>query len=219
MYRFLLKISILLGFIFSLISIYGSAIAEGAEAPATHGTELSGMVFTTGLFLNEIRDDHYAIRNKKIIQEVQGNFDRSLGGLAHLPVLIAPEYNGFRAALALSAGVGIDGPNLTDNLQVAVGPSLLFNTENYLLAFTWGKVVRSVQRLNYCKDAENIPADVPLTKSVLDDGYFWGFTASFDLVDLIKSFGSRGDDSTNQDDTANDNDPANGTEITEENSD
>ena len=161
----------------------------------------------------------------RLKKEVQGNFDRSLGGLAHLPMLIAPEYNGFTAALALSAGVGIDGPNLTDNLQVAVGPSLLFNTENYLLAFTWGKVVRSVQRLNYDRNAENIPADVPLTRPVLDDGYFWGFTASFDLVDLVKSFGSRDDDSANQDDTANgndaanDNDAANGTEITEESSD
>ena len=74
------------------------------------------MVFTTGIFLNEIRDDHYVVRNGTIEKEVQGNFDRSLGGLAHLPIFTAREYNGFTAALALSGGVGIDGPNLTCRL-------------------------------------------------------------------------------------------------------
>ena len=70
MYRFLLKISILSGFIFCLILLCGSAIAEGADPPGTHGTELSGMVFTTGIFLNEIRDDSYVLRDGNIKKEV-----------------------------------------------------------------------------------------------------------------------------------------------------
>ena len=217
------KIAILLGIVCCLLNPHPRAIAEKVEKAKTSEIESDGIFFTTGLFLSDVRHDMYVMRttvdppqngqqnnnsadttnqetinaNKEIVKEVQGDFDRSLAGLAHVPLLTFPTYKGVRTGFALSAGVGIDGPNLTENLQVAAGISVFFKSQNHTLALSFGKIVRSVQRLNNY-DLENPPSgdNVTLTRAVPKPGNFLSVTASFDLESLIEGFTSRNDSDT-----------------------
>ncbi len=163
------KIVILLGIVCCLPNFHPGAIAleekkvdEKTEAGKISGTELSGILFTTGVFLSKVRHED------KKWDDVQYP-----GGLAHVPLLTWPllRNKGVMAGFALSGGVGLSGPNLTENLQVTIGPSLLFRSEKYTLAYTLGGIVRNVGQLR--------------------PGIFFSFTANFSLDTLTKTMTQR----------------------------
>lgn len=213
MRNILSKIVLLLGLFVYLAKLQGGVIAEETAnadkiaEPKTNGTKLSGIVFTTGIFLSDLVDESYVERDEKIVKEAQGHFAASFGNLAHVPLLTSSKFKDFTAGLALSAGFGINGSNVVENLQVVVGPSILFNTKNSLLAFTCGRMIGPVKRLNGYTGTDFPNGNTVLTKSNRERGIFYAFTFSANVANLFDFFSlkkaSTVDNATNSEKVSN----------------
>lgn len=163
-----------------------------SEVPSeTDGSKLSSIVITTGGFLSSLTDDVYVSnKEKKIVKDIKGNFAKSFGTLAHVPLITSSEWNKGRFGIAASAGFGLNGSDIVENLQFVVGGSILFNTENALIALTYGRMVGPVQRLrtNYAEGKDFPDGNAGITKSVYKPSHFWALTLSGSLEKLSRYF-------------------------------
>ena len=153
---------------------------------------LSGIRFTGGPFMTDLRDDHYIARDDKIALGGQDRFAMPLGGLAHA-ILGGKDFNRFSSAVALSTGFALgtgakDGAFLV-NGQAVLGISLLFSGsggEGDMFAVTIGGIAKPVKRLNgyWIGDAFPKGSDQP-TRAVYRGGGFIALTANFAFLPEI----------------------------------
>ena len=205
MYKLLFATILIVGIVFFGSLLQGVALAETDQATAvpkepskTEGSKLSGISFTTGGFLSYLRDDVYVEDSKgKIKKDVQGDFAKSLGTLAHVPLFTFPESenqllgHGGRLGIGLSGGFGLNGSDIVKNLQIVGGGSIFYKTENAFIAFTFGRMVGPVQRLtgNYTAGEDDFPdGNVGLTKPVYEVDKFFALTVSANMEKLARYF-------------------------------
>lgn len=162
------------------------------EVRVTPTTGLSGIRFTAGPFMTDLRDDHYISIKDKIALGGQDRFAMPLGGLAHA-IIFGQDFSRLSWAFALSTGFALgtgaaDGTFLV-NGQAALGGSLLFSEpggEGNTFAVTVGGIAKPVKRLNGYWVGDPFPKgpDQP-TRSVYRGGWFIALTANFDFVPRI----------------------------------
>lgn len=162
------------------------------QVRVTPTTGLSGISFTVGPFMTDLRDDHYITRDNKIALGAQDRFAMPLGGLAHV-VLCGKDFSRFSSALAVSTGFALgtgakDGTFLV-NGQAALGISLLFSGaegEGDMFAVTIGGIAKPVKRLNGYWVGDEFPkgSDQP-TRSVYRGGGFIALSANFAFLPRI----------------------------------
>ena len=153
---------------------------------------LSGIRFTAGPFMTDLRDDHYISLDDKIALGGQDRFAMPFGGLAHA-ILFGKDHSRFSWALAFSTGFALgtgaeDGAFLL-NGQAALGGSLLFSRpggEGDMFAVTFGGIAKPVKRLNGYWVGDPFPKgpDQP-TRSVYRGGWFIALTANYNFVPRI----------------------------------
>lgn len=198
MYKRILETILIFAIVFFGGLLQGTALAETNETTETDGSRLSGIDVTTGGFLSYLRDDSYVTDSDgNIKKEVQGDFAKSFGTLAHVPLFTFPESknqllgHGGRLGIGLSGGFGLNGSDIVKNLQIVGGGSIFFKTENAFIAFTFGKMVGPVQRLrhnNYAKVDDFPDRNVGLTKTVYEVDNFFALTVSANLEKLSRYF-------------------------------
>lgn len=202
MYKRILETILIFGIVFFGGFLQGTARAETdqtapKELSETDGSRLSGIDVTTGGFLSYLRDDSYVKDSDgNIKKDVQGHFAKSLGTLAHVPLVTLPEFknqffgHGGRLGVGLSGGFGLNGSDIVKNLQIVGGGSIFFKTENAFIAFTFGKMVGPVQRLkrNYAEGSTFPDGNVGLTKPVYEVDNFFALTVSANLEKLSRYF-------------------------------
>ena len=132
MYKILLKTVILCGSFFYLG--LGLLQAEGTVEEITDTTlEKLGKFQVRvgqGFFVRDLRD-----------KDNQGNFTPGGGALVHV-------FHPKVSFLGLSAGFGLNGSDVIDNLQVGLGGSLLLHTtEKEMFALTFGRLLGKVERI------------------------------------------------------------------------
>lgn len=184
------------------------------EETEVEGTELSGIRFTVGFLANDLRDESYSEIGGKIQPSLDDTMDKySIWpvGLAHVPLFSSPEFRGVRAGFGLSAALGLTGSSLTENLQVALGGSLLFNARKHLLALTFGGMIRPVNRIHSYKVGDDFPENVQITKPVYERGLFLAVTSNFEVPDLFgwKNRSNQEQNATNNNAVENNNNDSN----------
>ena len=169
MYKALLKTVILLGSFFCLgLSLLQ---AEGTVEKKTDTTigELGRFRVRVGqgFFIRDLRDE-----------ESQGDFTPGSGALVHV---FHPKVN----FLGLSAGLGLNGSDVINNLQVGLGASLLLHTaEEEVFALTFGRLLGKVER----------PGDDSSPNMVYKDSWFGAVTYTIKFSKLLNI--TQGSDST-----------------------
>ena len=165
---------------------------------------LSGILFTAGSFITDVRDDHYTSIENKIALGAQDRFATPPGGLVHA-VICGKDFSRFSSAFAVSVGFGVgtgtkDG-GLVLNGQPALGGSLLFSGprgEGNMFAVTLGGITKPVKRLNGYWVGDPYPKDPSqLTRTVYRGGWFIAITTNFDFV-LSRILGSKKDTSSSK---------------------
>ena len=153
---------------------------------------LSGIRFTAGPFMTDLRDDHYISLDNKIALGGQDRFSMPLGGLAHA-IIFGQDFSKFSWAFAASTGfalgTGAKDGTLLVNGQAALGISVLFSEpggEGNTFAVTFGAIAKPVKRLNGYWVGDPFPKgpDQP-TRSVYRGGWFLALTANFDFLPRI----------------------------------
>ena len=205
MYKLLLGTILIVAVVFFGGMLQSAALAETDQETAasekkpaeTEGSRLSGIDVTTGVFLSYLRDDVYVEDSDgNIKKDVRGDFAKSLGTLAHVPLFTLPESknqllgHGGRLGIGLSGGFGLNGSDIVKNLQIVGGGSIFFKTENAFIALTYGKMVGPVQRLRLnCTEGDNFPTgNVGPTKPVYEMDNFWALTVSTNIENLARYF-------------------------------
>lgn len=169
-----LRTVILLGVIFCMGLFQTAAIAtNGQETLETGATGLSGIKFTVGPFVSDLRDKMPDGDDKDVVSA-------SLGALAHVPLWKIPDLGDISWAIGLSGGFALGVPNTSDgvilNIPAALGGSVLFvDKDERSLALTIGGIVKRVTPLH---DEDETSAIEP-TKLVYKRGYFFALTYNF----------------------------------------
>ena len=182
----------------TVVSEKPAETAAPEKRAETEGSRLSGIDVTTGVFLSYLRDDVYVENSEGKIKkdDIQGDFAKSLGTLAHVPLFALPEFknqyfgHGGRLGVGLSGGFGLNGSDIVKNLQIVAGGSIFYKTENAFIAFTYGKMVGPVHRLrgNYALGGDFPDGNVGLTKPVYEVDEFFALTVSADVEKLARYF-------------------------------
>lgn len=211
-----LRTVILLGVVFCMGLFQTAAIAandpENQETLETGATGLSGISFTVGPFLSDLRDESYVSRNKIITLGGEDILSVSLGALAHVPLLKGPDLGDISWAMGLSGGFALGAPN-TDggvmlNVPAALGGSFLFvDKDQRSLALTFGGIVKRVTRLHGYEEGKVFPTDgTEPTKLVYKCGYFFALTYNFRFPNRFNPEEDNGSDpleQTNSDEQEN----------------
>ena len=91
---------------------------------------LSGILFTGGPFMTDVRDDHYVPRGDKIALGGQDRFAMPLGYLAHA-VICGKDFSrfslGFAASTGFAVGTGTENGKLLLDAQAALGGSIILS--------------------------------------------------------------------------------------------
>lgn len=184
MRQILLKI-VVLGAIFCLSLFHRGTFAEEKTAPPpTEDTALSGIKLTGGAFVSHVRDEFYFSKEEKVTRGAPDYYPISLGALAHVPLWPRLRFSGLRGSPALSGGFAGDFSTRNGQIsaagQVALGLSLLFDSDGHLFAITAGYTVRPVTRLSGYKVGDPFPdpGSSP-TRSVYRRGFFLAVTSNF----------------------------------------
>ncbi|RKU18994.1 hypothetical protein C6501_01600 [Candidatus Poribacteria bacterium] len=184
-------IVILFGFIFSVSMWHDIVVAEvqqNVDKQDEDKTKYNGIINTTGIFVSPLVDYEYVNRQDLIEEAVISEYSLSYGNLIHVPAPVSFKYMGIRSTIALSAALGLKGPDITKNLQVGIGGSVLFNSEHFLLSLTSGYMVGPVQRLNCYAVGDAYPADdAGLTKPVIRHDWFYALTFSVPIEKIVKN--------------------------------
>ena len=189
----LLKIIMLLGIVFCLGVLQGEVIAEDSTPTEPNGestdTEKKGKFeirIAEGFFIRTLHDEFYGVHEveneEKIkLHSVKDDFTVSSGALLH--VFLPKSKINF---LALTAGFGLNGPDLSKNLQMALGGSFLFHTtQEEMFALTFGGILGKVRRLDGYSVGDKFTAEgEPPTKLVYKHGWFGGLTYTIKFSEL-----------------------------------
>ena len=192
MRQVLVKIIVLLGVIFCLSLFHRGTFAEEKTALPPEDTALSGIKFIGGAFVSNVRDEFYFSKEGKVTRGAPNHYPISLGFLAHVPISPRVSLSGLKGALALSGGFAGDFSTRNGQIsaagQVALGLSLLFDSDEHLFAITAGYTVRPVARLSGYKVGDPFPdPGSSLTRSVYRHGFFLAVTSSFDFQNPFES--------------------------------
>ena len=189
-----LRTVILLGVIFYMGLFQTAAIAtngqENQETLETGATGLSGIKFTVGPFVSDLRDEMSDGDDKDVVSA-------SLGALAHVPLWKIPDLGDISWAIGLSGGFALGVPDTSDgvilDIPAALGGSVLFvDKDERTLALTFGGIVKRVTPLH---DDDEGTDGIALTKTdgiaptktdgiaptklVYKRGYFFALTYNF----------------------------------------
>lgn len=160
--------------------------ADEEAATPPEDTALSGIKFIGGAFVSNVRDEFYFSKEGKVTRGAPNHYPISLGFLAHVPLWSGLPFGRLKCSPALSGGFAGDFSTRNGQIsaagQVALGLSLLFDSDEHLFAITAGYTVRPVTRLSGYKVGDPFPdPGSSLTRSVYRRGFFLAVTSSFDF--------------------------------------
>lgn len=151
---------------------------------------LSGIKATVGPFISNRSDENYINTGGKIAFGNQDTLSNALGVLVHLP-FGSHNFQKFRCALALSAGLSLDKYSISNeglsitSVPPTLGVSLLFAgpTDESLITITGGGILKTVKELDGYKAGQPLPSgiDSPPTRDVNRVGWVFAITFSYDI--------------------------------------